>query len=65
MKEFITAIGILLFSLFMYAIPIVLTLSFALNWDGYVQFVLVLIAIIQLALICAAIQFIMEQEEKA
>ena len=62
MKEFITAIGILLFSLFMYAIPIVLTLSFALNWDGYVQFVLVLIAIIQLALICAAIQFIMEND---
>ena len=62
MKAFITTIGILLFSLFMYAIPIVLTLSFALNWDGYVQFVLVLIAIIQLALICAAIQFIMEND---
>ena len=62
MKEFITAIGILLFSSFMYAIPIVLTLSFALNWDGSVQFVLLLIAIIQLALICTAIQFIMEND---
>ena len=63
MKEFITVIGILLFSLLMYAIPIVLTLSFALNWDGSVQFVLLLIAIIQLALICVAVQFIMENDK--
>lgn len=62
MKDLITVIGILLFSLFMYAIPIVLTLSFVLNWGHSVQFVLVLIAIIQLAFICTAIQFIMEND---
>lgn len=62
MKIFFTAIGLFLFSLFMYAIPIVLTLSFALNWDPFVQFVLVIIAIIQLGLMCAAIQFIMEND---
>lgn len=62
MKNIITVIGIFLFSLFMYAIPIVLTLSFALNWDQPIQFVLVLIAIAQLIFICAAIQFIMEND---
>ena len=62
MKNFFTAIGILLFSLFMYAIPIVLALSFALNWNQHIQFVLVFIAIVQLILICAAIQLIMEGE---
>ena len=62
MSDIITAISIFLFSLFMYAIPIVLTLSFVLNWCHSVQFVLVLIAIIQLAFICTAIQFIMEND---
>ena len=62
MKDFITCIGIFLFSLFMYAIPIVLTLSFALNWGYSVQFVLVLIAIIQFAILCAVVQFIMEND---
>lgn len=62
MKDIITVIGILLFSLFIDAIPIVLTLSFVLNWSHSVQFVLVLIAIIQLTFIWFAIQFIMEND---
>jgi len=51
MKSFVQFVGAVVVTLLMYAIPILLTLSFACDWDDALQFVVVVLAIGQLAVL--------------
>lgn len=51
MKKVLLIIGSVVFTALMYCVPILLTCSFLLNFDGFIQLVLVLCAFGQLGAI--------------
>ena len=53
MKTLIKTIGVMVFSLAMYAIPILIACSFFLDWNHGIQFLLIMTGCMQLAALCA------------
>lgn len=52
MKTLIKTIGVIVFSLMMYSIPILVACSFCLNWDGGIKFMLIITSCAQLVVLC-------------
>lgn len=61
MDKLIKIIGILVFSALMYVLPIIVTLSFVLNWPGTIQFSLVILSLMQFSSLFAWIYIEMEE----
>lgn len=60
MDKLIKIIGILVFSVLMYALPIIVALSFVLNWSDGIQFGLVILSLMQFSSLFAWIYMEME-----
>lgn len=55
MKKIIHVLGAAVFSAFMYAVPIIATLSFAYNWSGFCKLVCFISAFAQFAVLVTAV----------
>ena len=55
MSKIVRVLGAAVFSLLMYSVPIILTLSFVCGWDGFYQFICVIAALGQFSFLVAAV----------
>lgn len=55
MKTLIKIIGIMVFSLIMYSIPILIACSFCLDWNNGIQFLLIITGCVQVAVLCTCL----------
>ena len=62
MKTLIKTIGVMVFCLVMYAIPILIACSFLLDWNGGIQFLLTITGFAQLATLCVCLYVEVEDE---
>ena len=63
MSKIVLILGAIVFSLLMYSVPIILTLSFVYDWDSYYQFLLVIAAGVQFLVLIAAVLHKAEEGE--
>lgn len=63
MSKIVRVLGAVVFSLLMYSTPIVLTLSFAYDWDGFYRWVCCIAAVGQLSALVAAVLYMAEEDE--
>lgn len=61
MNELTRILGSIILGLLLYSIPILVTCSLALNWDGKISFALIILALCQVFFLCA---FIYNETEK-
>ena len=62
MKALIKIIGVMVFCLAMYAIPILIACSFCLNWDAFFKLLFILVGLMQLAALCSWIYMEVDNE---
>ena len=55
MSKIVRVLGATVFSLLMYSVPIILTLSFAYDWDGFYQFLCCIAATGQFGVLLIAV----------
>ena len=53
MKTLIKIIGVIVFCLAMYSIPILIACSFCLDWDNYFKFLLTMGGLLEFMVLCA------------
>ena len=63
MKKIINVLGAAVFSAFMYATPLVLTLSFVYNWSGFCKLVCFISAFAQFAVLVKVVLAKTEEDE--
>ena len=62
MSKLIRIIGSIVFSAFMYCVPIIFTCSFFLGWDSFIKWILCICTIGQFLMLCAFIYFKSDEE---
>lgn len=63
MSKIVRVLGATVFSLLMYSVPIILTLSFAYDWDSAFRFICCVAAIGQFGVLVAAVLYKAEEGE--
>lgn len=63
MSKIVRVLGATVFSLLMYSVPIILTLSFAYGWDAFYQYVCCIAAMAQFSVLVAAVLLRAEEGE--
>ena len=63
MRKIVRVLGAIVFSLLMYSVPIILTLSFAYDWDAPFRFICCVAAMGQFAALVSAVLFVAEEDE--
>lgn len=64
LKVFIKIIGSAVFSAILYALPILLTCSFAFSWDPMIKWLLVVANIILFMAVCGTIYMEVEEDDE-
>ena len=63
MSKIVRVLGAIVFSLLMYSVPIIFTLSLVYDWDGFFQWVCCIAAMGQFSVVIAAVLYKTEEGE--
>lgn len=64
MYDWIRTVGVIVIALFMFAIPVLCTLSFALAWDGFIKVILVCACLVELVGVASCVDDMGEDERR-
>lgn len=63
MSKIVRVLGAIVFSLLMYSVPIILTLSFVYDWDGFYRWVCCISSVGQFLVLVAAVLYKAEEDK--
>ncbi len=64
MDALIRTVGVIVIALFMFAIPVLCTLSFALAWDGFIKVILLCACMLELVCVASCVDDMGERREE-
>lgn len=63
LKKFFITIGIIIFSLVMFSVPILTACSFCLSWSSHSKFILTILTIVQLVILVSYVSYQVNTED--